>query len=184
VEAGGSPLEIRLPQGLAIRGTVLDPAGRPVAGARVLAQPEFEGAAFSSARSGPDGTFEARNLVAGSWRLTARARIPGAGEAEASRVDAGATGIVLRLPEVRTIAGRVLGPDGLPHGSRGRIRVLDAAGNQVASTRWDATGSFETGGVPPGTYTLSAEFAGPPALAGTATARAGAVGVEVRLAAK
>ena len=87
----------------------------------------------------------------------------------------------IRLARALGISGKVLGPGGGPAPGRGRIRVLDRDGKQVASTRWDGQGDFALTGLAEGSYTLHARAEGPPVLVGTAAARAGADPIEIRL---
>ena len=176
---GGPPVEIRLPEGVRISGRVTDPSGSPLAGVRLQARGESgtSGAATSAA----DGTFEIRNLPPGSYSLQARSTAPGWTDARVDGVEGGTRGVEIRLAKSLGISGRVLGPDGGPAPGRGRIRVLDRDGKQVASTRWDGQGGFTLSNLAEGSYTLNARADGPPVLAGTATARAGADPIEIRL---
>jgi hypothetical protein len=185
--SGGPPVALRLPSPVSIQGRVADTAGNPLAGVRVSATPDSrEGmrpVAGGRATTGLDGTFEIPNLAAGAYRLEARPP-EGYSTGTAAGIQGGTRGFEFRLERSLVIVGRVLQPDGSPSGARGRIRILDAAGNQVGSTRWDSKGSFRTLGIPPGTYTLHARVAGPPALAGTASVPAGSEGVVIRLGAE
>ncbi len=130
-------LELHLPDG-SLRGVVLDTDSRPVAGATVIARrleapghhslagentstdgnPVDEGAGTGS--SADDGTFQLRNLPAGTWALRAAAGDPSKPRISAEvRVvlaeEAEVTGIRLPLQETAWL----------------HVQVLDTAGNPI-----------------------------------------------------
>ena len=179
---GGPPIEFRLPEAVRISGRVTDPSGNPIAGVRVQARGESGDAGSSPAAD--DGTFEIRNLAPGSYSIQVRSATPGWSDARVDGVEGGTRGMEIKLARSLAITGKVLGPDGGPAPGRGRIRVLDRDGKQVASTRWDGQGGFALSGLTEGSFTLHARVDGTPALVGTATARAGADPIEIRLSAE
>lgn len=154
-----------------IAGKVTDPAGRPLAGARVqerfqLLQRRPVSASFDPCRedggvavSGPDGRYTLDGLEPGSYILsvhapgwlraaTAPITAPPAGAAEAPTVALAAGAVV---------QGRVLDPQGKPVAG---IEVYEL-GRSVyeigpARTVTDAEGRFRLAGVLPGTSTIAA----------------------------
>jgi hypothetical protein len=121
--------------GGAIRGTVIDPEGAPIAGAWVAIR---EGG--SSTRSAEDGTFTLP-IADGTERLTVQARKVEEGLfSEAVSVDPAAseplTLVLDRGP--REIVARILGPDGLP--AAGALAFLDAGEGRLRLTTADAGG--------------------------------------------
>ena len=104
-----------------IAGVVVDPEGKPLAGAEVTAGPEGpDGRAFrrpgfgtdARAFTQSDGTFMLERLGAGKhtvWAVHA-----GYADAEAKGIEGGATGVKLRFPPEATIAGLVTTADGRP----------------------------------------------------------------------
>ncbi len=122
---GGQPLQIRaggtetvdlaFGTGKRIEGVVLDPEGKPVAGASVSAgelQPKPGRNAYVEDRTDSDGRFVLRNLEADRWNLSAWA----VGFTNESRpnVGAGERNLELRLTPLGWVDGLVLLPDGTP----------------------------------------------------------------------
>ncbi len=159
--------DLRLGEGATLSGRVVDAAGRPVAGARVLVSGERH------VLSELDGSFEVSGLAPGEVSLVAQAagRLPS--DPLSCAVAADVRGLELRLREAPRLRGRVLGPDGraLAGARVARFGDLDAA------VETDADGAFA----------LEGERAGEPLLVtapGLAAARVTAGSdLEVRLAA-
>lgn len=145
VVAGTRDVVLECRPGLVIDGTVQMPDGTPpksgsVEVARIEpgddAEPAPAGAAENEA--GEDEDFDDEpatvRLQAGSFRVvglragryTVSVTVPGAGRAH-REVDAGTTGVTIRLAPAGTISGRAMGPDGKPAGfARVSIRRADA----------------------------------------------------------
>jgi protocatechuate 3,4-dioxygenase beta subunit len=164
-EAGGDPVELVLDAGGEVAGRVVDADGQPVEEASVLAQatdapyaPGF-GDGSGVADEG-EGAFAVRDLAAGTYVLQVGA--PGRGEAT--------------LRDVRVVAGRTtdVGTIVLARGGAIRGTVVDADGEGVPGATVTAerdvsfstgqlaaqtgtTGAFEIRGVPPGTFSVTAE---------------------------
>jgi len=130
-----------------VRGRVLDPQGRPAAGARIL-EGYGRGREASAAR---DGTFE---LVGMPCKLHLSAVLPGFAPSEMvvfeHRGDATADGPVLVLRPAHRVAGRVLDVDG--HAVDGATVECSLFGCESARTTSD--GTFELVDLPAGSFTL------------------------------
>jgi protocatechuate 3,4-dioxygenase beta subunit len=172
--SGTVEVVIEVERGLTIAGTLLDPAGEPVANGHVsLSQPETRSGTYGSTDS--EGRFELGPLLGGTWSATARQHGSKHAPSEPTSLTAGTKGAVLWLRQGGWIAGEVV------DGGTGE-RVLCTLG----CTRSGELGYSQTGsrdgevnlqGLLPGTYTLTAE---------TADGRVGVVGglrVEAGLAA-
>jgi large repetitive protein len=116
-----SGVDLIVAGGKKITGTVVDPAGKPVAGAEVTAGPQepdgralrrpgmsMDGRAFSQ----PDGSFVLEGV--GGGKHTVWAVQAGFGDAELKDVDGGATGLKLQFPAEATVSGLVTDPQGKP----------------------------------------------------------------------
>ena len=130
-----------------VRGRVVDPDGRPAAGARIR---EGYGRA-REAIAGGDGTFE---LAGMPTTLHLTAVLPGFAPAESTPFEhtgeANANGPVLVLRRAHRAAGRVLDADG--HALAGVQVKSSLFGTEPASTAPD--GSFELVDLPAGAHTL------------------------------
>lgn len=110
-------LDLRLSEGLALRGKVVDDRGRPVPDAMVEAYLETGARAplpgrNVSATSGPDGTFALTGLREGSYRMFAYH--DGLAQGPAQTVSAGTSEVELKLLRTGRITGRVLSRSGAP----------------------------------------------------------------------
>jgi hypothetical protein len=136
------------PAGLAIKGVILDPAGKPVAGAIISAAPERDGRAFRGmsrdlkAYSDVEGNFSLTDVARGVY--TVWAIHPEHPEAEARGVSPGQGVLRLQFPSSASVAGVVVLPDGkpVPHYT---ISVLPgpAAGEKPEDRRRRQMGSFD-----------------------------------------
>ena len=130
-----------------VRGRVLDPDGRPAAGARIL---EGYGRA-RAAIAGSDGAFE---LAGMPTRLHLTAVLPGFAPSESIAFEhtgeARATGPVLVLRPAHRAAGRVVAADGPPVAAA--TLKSSVFGTEPALTAPD--GSFELVDLPVGAHTL------------------------------
>jgi RNA polymerase sigma-70 factor (ECF subfamily) len=143
---------------LAIAGRVEDAEGRPVVGASLeawanpLLQQQAQHA-FARGVSGEGGRFELAPLDAIPYRVNAA--IAGRQVASAAEVEAGARDLVLRVPAMGRLRGRVLdGDSGAPVVSFS-VLVFRPGGPfgptlWGAFTRYDPRGMFELEGVPAG----------------------------------
>ena len=172
---GTTELEVELSGGSPLRGRVVDHAGAPVAGARVLSETDVPaqvvafdpagvdegGPAF--ARSDEDGRFEFPALSHGRHVLRATAAGHGAGWSQpvalSPGVGDGAGEVELRLSRPGSIVGRALGPDGAPEAGA----IVIAARIEYAAQRSrisfghavaDAEGAFAVRDLPPGYYAV------------------------------
>jgi protocatechuate 3,4-dioxygenase beta subunit len=195
-----------LGRGGAVEGAVVDEAGKPVAGAQVMARGERF--SFSNSNSRDDGTFRIGDLAAGDYRVLAlrdwnELRAPGQTDddraGEKVTVRAGQTSRVRLVVESQSgvIRGRVLDTSGRPvvDAFVGAQRQSEAAGAPDGTKRrmqrgWsfqpvmtDADGAFTVDGLSPGKYTVRAyrrgggeAFAGGVGLGSTVTLRIKATG--------
>lgn len=145
-------------------GRVIDPAGQPIPGARVLVEvPSTRETTAASnvwrtawelrTRTDPWGRFVVRGeLDATAIALTASHLEHVAGERTETVV--GSKGIEIVLERAGELAGNLLLPEGTP-GEGFLVRAL-REGDRSASTpgRIDASGAFEVSGLLEGTYTV------------------------------
>ena len=119
-----------LAKGAAVRGVVVDGAGKPVGGARVVATAASEPFPVVDPRrdgvvSNADGTFELAALSAGTWRLTATHTTYGPTTSTPIALDGASpkTGVKLVLEPGGTITGVVTDASGAPVASA-NVRVV------------------------------------------------------------
>lgn len=145
-------LEIVMATGGAISGRVVDPAGRPVAGAKVRV---FAADARRAQVVVTDeaGTFGLEPVAAGEASLVASAVGFGAAEPTAVQVEVGdELDVVLRLTPEPGFSGVVLQPDGEPAQYAAIFVVSEAEfdlatrGRKRPVTRADASGRFHVAG--------------------------------------
>lgn len=184
VDAGGGPLELRLPsRGAELRGTVLGPGGGPVAGALVTA------GGGTGDRVAPDGTpslpwqprrvrtcgqgcFVARGLAAGELELAVHAAglLPHA--RSVATVAGETTAVTVHLEAGAVVAGVVSAPSGEPvAGASVRCRgftPVEAAGSRTA-----ADGSFRLTTLNPARLSLAVSATGHRDYEGVRTAAPG-----------
>jgi protocatechuate 3,4-dioxygenase beta subunit len=154
-EAGATDLVLTLPAGAEIRGRVLDEEGRGIADARFQASNGAGGR--KSGEAGPEGDFVVRGVRPGTVDL----RISAAGYLGRvlTGVEAGATGLEVRLSRGLGIAGVVLTETGTPvSGLLIFAEPVDPVDpsldvEQVADPS-DAGGRFEVRGLAAGSYRL------------------------------
>jgi len=168
VPQAGEPLVITLAPAASVGGTVLDPQGAPVAGAKVA--PHVDTAQRlqrlrgdpdqAEAVSQEDGTFLLSGLAEGRMALEARARGFAGSEPLEVELRAGetSTGLVLRLRKGATVTGEVYGPDGKPVS----VRVMAQApgGLEMSMAQSDGEGRFRLEGLDPGAWTITALLQG------------------------
>lgn len=136
-----------------IAGRVIDPAGEPVHGARVLALPGDDDPS-AEAVTDEDGAFTLADLVPGRYRVEARA--PPLAPVWATGVPTGSAAVQLQLAPGGTLTGTITAEDGsvVPGATVAALRhtgpLTRAA--QAQTTVFDAQGEFRLEGLPPGIY--------------------------------
>jgi len=136
-------------------GTVTDPDGTPVAGARVYIEADSGQTGWGVidvAVSGADGTFSVPLLDFAepwSWRLTAR--LDGHDDSEAVEVTSGQEGVSLELSAPGRLAFTLTGADGGP--SPARLHLVRESDSQAVDLWLADTGTTP---LPPGTYSYTA----------------------------
>lgn len=139
-----------------IGGTVVDPDGEPIEGARVVAG----ASAFvpsAEAVTDVEGRFTIEELVAGEYRL--EASHPDFAPVWTPRLPTGSTDIRLQLAAGGTIEGTILTEDGAAISGATVIVMRHTGGimrvQQARATVFDANGSYRITGLPPGLYDVS-----------------------------
>jgi RNA polymerase sigma factor (sigma-70 family) len=102
-----------LPRGLELAGRVVDPAGRPILGAKVLRGSDQFGRDVPRAETDADGQFRFAHVPAGETVLTVQA-LGYAPALEKAVVRPGLAPVEFRLEKGRTIQGRVVDAKGEP----------------------------------------------------------------------
>ncbi|HEX6883671.1 MAG TPA: carboxypeptidase-like regulatory domain-containing protein [Planctomycetota bacterium] len=164
----GEPLVITLAPAASVTGTVLDPQGAPVAGAKVAPHVDTAqrlqrlrgDADRPEAVSKEDGTFLLTGLAEGRSAIEAQAQgFAGSDPLEVDlRAGETSTGLVLRLRRGATVTGEVYGPDGKPVS----VRVMAQApgGLEMSMAQSDGEGRFRIAGLDPGAWTITAMLQG------------------------
>jgi protocatechuate 3,4-dioxygenase beta subunit len=163
VAATRDDLVVELLPGAAIVGRVKDTRGKPIANAAVwvvqgdLARGETPGQRRT--RSGDDGRFQLRGLLAGGYRLRAEAQ--GMSSKEASVMVAGPKPVEVNLVlgDEATVTGQVTDEGGRPLANvlvKGRVRPSAGGPLLADQTRTDADGQYTLHGFAAGSLQLSA----------------------------
>jgi len=159
--AAGEPTLLELMRGAAIAGTVVDPTGRPVAGARVALELDTA-ARVAQGERGPkadvhanaEGLFLLDGLAAGTHELRASADGFASCAPLGVEVRAGETtaDVVLTLRRGGTLEGRAFLDDGSP--AAGRLAVVQPMPTQFAQhiTTVDSDGEFGFTHLEPGSW--------------------------------
>lgn len=154
-------LTLRLPRAAAVRGVVLSPEGRPVAGAEVslklelanLADMGREGAR-PSATSAEDGTFLLEGLTPGALSLVASAQ--GYAESAAVPIETAPAEMLADVTLALRMGGRILGEIYDKQGERlAGAPILAQNPANFSGQRWtnsDGNGEFVLDNVAPGTW--------------------------------
>ena len=146
-------VELRLRAGVAVGGTVVDAAGRPVEGARVLAEAASASDLSDPRRDAVLSDVKGRWRLAGLPRGSVRFRASHASYAPASTAPIVLAGdrddVVIGLSPGARLAGVVVGAGGRPVAG---AQVLIGAGNVQAGlvrrAACDAAGRFDVSGLP------------------------------------
>jgi carboxypeptidase family protein len=175
VAADTKDLRITVGTAKSLRGRVVDPDGKPVAGAQVAAWPPT-GHSFGNAQSGSDGSFEMGGLEDLAYEV--RATPPNGMRfmdygvtlnprwlgVKVANVRPPRDDLVLTLKADLSIEGVAIGADGKPFANRivraDRLTKRDpdevTAFADPPAAQTDAEGRFEITGLPPGEFRLVA----------------------------
>ena len=163
-------IDMRVPAGYSLSGTLRDKAGQPVAGLAVQAS---DNGLWAETVTAADGTYQLSGVSGGShtiWFLgnstyaagyydatAAGAYGPDPTDATPISVASDMTGLDAVLPLGRAIAGTISGPDGQALvGSGIRVYACRHAGADHTGCAFaDSSGSFSIRGLAPGSYTLT-----------------------------
>ena len=118
IEGKVTRVTLRADRGATVGGKVVDHLGKPVEGAMVsvVNRPEM-------VSSGPDGRFEWKGVAPGAVELFAMH--PNGAESTHAKINAPATEVVLTIPEVARVTGRVVDEKGAP------VHAFEANGESV-----------------------------------------------------
>ncbi len=163
IAVSGAPGEVvrrtvQLREGVAVSGTVVDPAGRPVEGARVLGEQvtsvwDVADPRLDSVITDARGRWQITGLGRQTYRFRAThpELAPGFSEPVPLADGSSRDDLVIRLELGGRLAGRVLGANGTPAaGARVQAASYDPRGARVRRAHSDADGRFEIGGLPRG----------------------------------
>jgi hypothetical protein len=144
-----------------IAGRVLDPAGEPLEGARVLGEPAGNEPS-AEAVTDDDGRFVLRDLVPGPHRV--EARYPGFAPVWTTGVPTGAGALVLQLGPGGAIVGTITAEAGgaVPGSTVMALRHTGTLTRvpQAQATVFDAEGAYRLDGLPPAVYDVVGGAAG------------------------
>ena len=169
-----TPLRVVLRPTARVSGRVLDPDGKPVAGATVAVSEDAR--ELSSSRSmggGPkqgiaddEGGFAFADVAPGPFELSADAPQHQSAELRGLEVKPGQelSGLEIVLPPGASVEGRVLSPEGSPV-PNAWVAVVEAARAGTAAfsslrSSTDADGHYRIEGIAPGPHTLEASSEG------------------------
>jgi hypothetical protein len=161
----GSLLKIALDPVFSLAGKVVDPLGRPVAGAEIRAFPlasPLRAAALCT--SGAGGAFRLSGLAADrGYRLEVRREGygPARQDVPAALRPTEPGSLVLVLRPGRAAFGTIRGPAGKPlRAARVTLIPRDAGGAPIPAASSDQAGVFRFDAIPPGSFTLSVRATG------------------------
>jgi protocatechuate 3,4-dioxygenase beta subunit len=159
-------IDVKLPAGYTITGTITNTGGSPLAGASVIAS----GVSSDSTTTDATGKYTLRGLAAGGYKL--RVNGPGgnylngwytSGNANHFTISAGSatsialgpnkTGVNVKIPTGYTISGKVTATNGTPLANVGVSAASTTYAGPGATT--DGSGNFTLKGLAAGTYKLA-----------------------------
>jgi hypothetical protein len=148
-------LLIELP-GRQVAGRTVDTAGDPVAGVRVVVEPEDASVSSITRKSDADGRFVVPDLVPGPHRLIAAREGYAASEARFTIPEDGdLDGVLLTLSPAALLTLDVAGPTGVtPPWIETALLFPDGTAATVETLSPSPGGKFELRGAAPGTYRL------------------------------
>lgn len=160
-EAIGTGWEIAMEPGCVATGTLVDPAGKPIAGASVSVARvgPRSGSGEPRATTGPDGTFRFDNLPEGDYKFVIRPPAHPMVIASAEVKPGRPTDLKLAAEEGAWFAGKVIGEDGKPakNAMVGWIEPIDKDGKPIdpefylgVFSRTKEDGTFRVGPVQKG----------------------------------
>ncbi len=174
-----------------LRGRVLDPGGRPVAAAHLVALKAVganavellpDQAAGESVMTGEDGSYELDGLTPGAWLVGLQHTDGWSAPCRRVEVPPGSSvQFDLRAVAALSIRGRLLGPDNLPI-SAFEVHAL-RNGMIIASAVTEKDGSYELQSLSPGEYDIFTElYQGELAMVAPVRCSAGRTNVDIKVA--
>ena len=152
---------VELPVRVVLPGRLVDEAGRAVADGTVVAR-DVDGGVAALARAAGDGSFRLVFASAGDYSVAASGR-DASEEIQVSLEEGENPELTVVAPGGEDVlSGRVLGPGDAPVVDAFVTAVEDSAspGRSSTSVMTDLDGSFEIGGLAPGTYDVTASVSG------------------------
>ncbi len=168
---------IELPEGARLTGRVLDPAGKPIPAAKVIAyvprrasRPAGAGASFiraargpnrmpsyqAATTTGPDGSFTLDSLPTSP--VTVRAYTGKLAPAVMEEVRA-SSGLTIRMARGETLSGKVVAPDGKTPAAGAWVLAGEEGSDGITRSKGDGTFAFDN--LRPGKISIMARAAGP-----------------------
>jgi protocatechuate 3,4-dioxygenase beta subunit len=160
IPADSEAFVLVLPRVSSVSGTVTDPAGAPVEGAMVRADPPDEQRGFvfgvqdrKGAKTDAQGKFDLANVAPGPVKVVAAAAGFAESQALALELKPGQSmpDLALALRRPGRIVGEVLDDAGHPRAA-GRVTAHNGTGRGYQQTNVDASGHFEIEALAPGKY--------------------------------
>lgn len=146
-------IELVLHRGLYVRGVVRMPDGSPAKRASVDGS---RGDHDSSVQAREDGTFVLGPLVSGTYAVEAESMLDrDCAPSESVNVEAGATNVVLQLRRGARISGRIVDA-ATNEGTKAELLYQSGTDPNLHMTQTRPDGSFELGGLLPGTVSIVA----------------------------
>lgn len=160
VRSGDNRVDLRLAEGFAVSGRVVDGSGRPLAGTPVNLLTSGPGMAEEDV-SGSDGAFRFTGLGAGRYSVAAQKEGYGTARQEVQISDRAVDGVELRLQQgAGVISGRILG---LPLQSMSQLQIMATKRpmdnlDALREGNADGQGAYRIEGVHAGDWTVTARL--------------------------